>query len=60
MPDDVPTAPEPTRLVKADETPSGSEIFALAVRATVELAEIGFSLATHAVRSALARLPRPQ
>jgi hypothetical protein len=39
--------------------PSGSNVLGTAVQAAAELAEIGLSLSTRAVRNALARMPRP-
>jgi hypothetical protein len=39
--------------------PSGSNALGTAVQAAAELAEIGLSLSTRAVRNALARMPRP-
>ncbi|HEV3056150.1 MAG TPA: hypothetical protein VGX45_15915 [Solirubrobacteraceae bacterium] len=39
--------------------PSGAEILGTAVHAAAELAEIGLTAGARALRSAIARLPRP-
>jgi hypothetical protein len=44
----------------AEQPASRADILATLVQATTELAEIGIALTAHAIRSALARLPRPQ
>jgi hypothetical protein len=44
--------PGPTR-------PSGTEIIGTVVQAAAELAQIGFTVSTRALKEAVARLPRP-
>jgi hypothetical protein len=38
---------------------SGADILSTAVQAAAELAEIGLSVSTRALRNALSRLPKP-
>jgi hypothetical protein len=47
------------RPVETTQQPSGTPILVTAAQATVELAEIGLSMGTRALRRAIDRLPRP-
>jgi hypothetical protein len=55
QPGGAPPAPQSRR----PRPPSGPEVVSTVVQAAVELAEIGLSVSTRAVRNALRRLPRP-
>jgi hypothetical protein len=44
---------------RAAQSPSGSELVGTAIEAAAELAQLGLSVSTRAVRGALSRIPRP-
>ncbi|HVR05189.1 MAG TPA: hypothetical protein VMS02_04050, partial [Solirubrobacteraceae bacterium] len=56
QPDGTPSQPRANRI---PVPPSGAEILGTAVHAAAELAEIGLTAGARALRSAIARLPRP-
>jgi hypothetical protein len=51
--------PSQPRANRVPVPPSGAEILGTAVHAAAELAEIGLTAGTRALRNAIARLPRP-
>jgi hypothetical protein len=54
-----PAGTPPAPPIRRPAPPSGPEIIGTLVQAAVELAEIGVSAATRALRNTLGRIPRP-
>ena len=52
-------APQQQHAGRPPHLPDGAELVTTAVKATAELAEIGLTVGTRALRAALSRLPRP-